>query len=840
MPGFTALNGGGSPKTLSKDTAGTIEVRMQPLTNDEREHSVNGVSPLTIEPKTIPETSISSRREREIWGTTPLHQPPFRSSAAPYPNLENIVEAAQKRKRSPSTEDLPRAHQYVQHKQQHEEVGVPRVLSTAETAAAAIAAASAAATVALQTRESEHPRASVEPRDPYDPPRKRPYDSRPLEESKRDQQRQREREQRRVDIWYSLPSREDRHSAGAGSIQSPADEQSGNDSRQREKSTAHATSSPQSEYAGHTPDEEDQLSSFGGAFSPTQPRKESTSIPQSDPKRRKRNFSNRTKTGCLTCRKRKKKCDETKPECSNCVRGGFICAGYPPQKGQWGKIDLTKPTVQIESKDPSYVPPGAYGMPGTIKGPQASNFLQQRRDTLPPYRGQALRIEPPQGRPLQTDDDRPTASTLPSAMTSSDGHNKLSALSTYSAPANVFPTPISAATTVPFLDRTPKEYQRVPPLHDLSRTTEPDTPQHTSPLPQINIQRSGSPRHEQRSPPQQQLQQQTQQAQRSPQHSQSQQRQQPQPEQSTLQPHQPQQLHQQHQQDTQQSLHHRPQPHHQPYHQSLQQQRTQQSQPQQSPHPQHQPEHHQRQELSPTEVQRHFPPLRTYSPPAVSQQQQLPPPPIALSGDAGETRTRRSRTTPFFNTMPGSRRERNEMYAGRPFFQFDKELVAERERCGAACWKFNNSMNPNVGVSLSERTRLFKEILQPRDNLQTSPIAHVGSVGEQVIVEAPFHADYGYNITIGEDVYIGRNCHISDAMPISIGNRVYIGPNVSFYTTTLPTDHTQREGVHSAIHGRGITIGDDVFIGGNVTILAGVNIGHGTTVGAGSVVSRVK
>jgi hypothetical protein len=35
----------------------------------------------------------------------------------------------------------------------------------------------------------------------------------------------------------------------------------------------------------------------------------------SDPKKRKRNFSNRTKTGCMTCRKRKKKCDEQKPEC---------------------------------------------------------------------------------------------------------------------------------------------------------------------------------------------------------------------------------------------------------------------------------------------------------------------------------------------------------------------------------------------------------------------------------------------------------------------------------------------------------------------------------------------
>lgn len=37
---------------------------------------------------------------------------------------------------------------------------------------------------------------------------------------------------------------------------------------------------------------------------------------QSDPKKRKRNFSNRTKTGCMTCRRRKKKCDETRPECT--------------------------------------------------------------------------------------------------------------------------------------------------------------------------------------------------------------------------------------------------------------------------------------------------------------------------------------------------------------------------------------------------------------------------------------------------------------------------------------------------------------------------------------------
>lgn len=39
----------------------------------------------------------------------------------------------------------------------------------------------------------------------------------------------------------------------------------------------------------------------------------------------------RTRTGCGTCRKRKKKCDEAKPECENCQRGNLVCTGYSKQ-----------------------------------------------------------------------------------------------------------------------------------------------------------------------------------------------------------------------------------------------------------------------------------------------------------------------------------------------------------------------------------------------------------------------------------------------------------------------------------------------------------------------------
>ncbi|RMZ78710.1 hypothetical protein DV737_g3752, partial [Chaetothyriales sp. CBS 132003] len=38
----------------------------------------------------------------------------------------------------------------------------------------------------------------------------------------------------------------------------------------------------------------------------------------------------RTKTGCLTCRKRRIKCDEGKPECRNCQKSKRHCLGYDP------------------------------------------------------------------------------------------------------------------------------------------------------------------------------------------------------------------------------------------------------------------------------------------------------------------------------------------------------------------------------------------------------------------------------------------------------------------------------------------------------------------------------
>ncbi|KAG8169013.1 hypothetical protein KVR01_001762 [Diaporthe batatas] len=686
MTSFTAMNGAGSPKAANANgdpigakRAGSSERTCGPAQNSDQA------------PKQPPPSDANTtHRDRDGWAQGgPGHErQPY--SPAKYADMDS----SHKRKRSSSTES-PRGEGAAQNERQQEDARLER------------------------SRESE-PR----DRDPYErDARGRQY------RSYGDDGRDRERDR---DSWYSPHERRDDRDPYS---QPPS---AAPDSANTEEQIGDALRRATEDYPQTSPDGDDMSMTYSGQYTPEQRR---DGVVQSDPKKRKRNFSNRTKTGCLTCRKRKKKCDEAKPECSNCLRGGFVCAGYPPQRGTWPKPENKVQTIQIESKDPNYVPPGAYGMP------QPAVFPPQhgKREPLPSYRGQPLRIEPPQGRPVLTDDDRLTASTLPTASVM-DPNEKLSALSSAypNTPANVFPTPVSAAP-VPFPERGAKDYQRVPPLHDLTRT-EPDlTPQSTT-LPHINIM-------------------------------------------------------------------------------------------------------HATRTNSPIATSQSGANPQATAQLALSHTSQFPspivPPTSAAGGPAGSGGPGSgsgSGSVIGGNNNPG-RREKDEMIAGRPFYPFEKELVLERERCNAACWRFNNSTNPNNGVSPAERARLFREILMPRDPIQlsptqSSPVTHTGRVGENVVVEAPFTCDYGYNISIGKNTVVGRNCTVLDACELTIGNNVVIGPNVNFYTTSMTTDPRRRNGARGPCTGKGIVIEDDVFIGGSVTILGGVRIGRGTTVGAMSLVSK--
>lgn len=108
--------------------------------------------------------------------------------------------------------------------------------------------------------------------------------------------------------WRSQRARDERTSSydgpySAGPVSAQSDEPMSGVLRR-------ASQGDRDDHDDQSPDGDDHM--YSGEYTPEQRR---DGLIQSDPKKRKRNFSNRTKTGCLTCRKRKKKCDELKPEC---------------------------------------------------------------------------------------------------------------------------------------------------------------------------------------------------------------------------------------------------------------------------------------------------------------------------------------------------------------------------------------------------------------------------------------------------------------------------------------------------------------------------------------------
>ncbi|WWD21426.1 hypothetical protein CI109_105911 [Kwoniella shandongensis] len=60
--------------------------------------------------------------------------------------------------------------------------------------------------------------------------------------------------------------------------------------------------------------------------------------------------SKRAKTGCITCRLRKKRCDEAKPICATCSRLGIECLGYGAKRPKWlrEKDNAKKAKLQIK------------------------------------------------------------------------------------------------------------------------------------------------------------------------------------------------------------------------------------------------------------------------------------------------------------------------------------------------------------------------------------------------------------------------------------------------------------------------------------------------------------
>ncbi|KAL9604512.1 MAG: hypothetical protein Q9219_000477 [cf. Caloplaca sp. 3 TL-2023] len=98
--------------------------------------------------------------------------------------------------------------------------------------------------------------------------------------------------------------------------------------------------------------------------------------------RHKKEIKRRTKTGCLTCRKRRIKCDEHHPQCKNCQKSKRECLGYDPIfKSQPGPAAIqpapsAAPSMQsTPASAPPYPPPPQGYVPASSQPYAPSNPL---------------------------------------------------------------------------------------------------------------------------------------------------------------------------------------------------------------------------------------------------------------------------------------------------------------------------------------------------------------------------------------------------------------------------------------------------------------------------------
>ncbi|KAK4575378.1 hypothetical protein LTR86_001232 [Recurvomyces mirabilis] len=126
---------------------------------------------------------------------------------------------------------------------------------------------------------------------------------------------------------------------------------------------------PKNDEQPSTPPMEDDTQMRSQSYSPEQ------GTAEYDAKKRKRTFSNRTKTGCHTCRTRKKKCDEKKPKCFNCLKGNYACGGYGPRPPGNKTNQATKTPLALQSKssyEPSHGPSTYFQSP--LEGPRYNHW----------------------------------------------------------------------------------------------------------------------------------------------------------------------------------------------------------------------------------------------------------------------------------------------------------------------------------------------------------------------------------------------------------------------------------------------------------------------------------
>ncbi|KAF8070648.1 hypothetical protein FPV67DRAFT_1488163 [Lyophyllum atratum] len=163
------------------------------------------------------------------------------------------------------------------------------------------------------------------------------------------------------------------------------------------------------------------------------------SPPRPEPTQRKRPKYTRSKTGCMTCRVKKIKCDETKPNCMRCTHGQRDCTwpeGAPARK---------KSVVRKDSGDGRPSTAGSSGLSEASTPPTREHTPPRRTSTdiglipLPSrrvseqYLLHPMPSESESARRLPSNNDRPSSSGYPHHSNNPNVLNMIPETSSYPA-----------------------------------------------------------------------------------------------------------------------------------------------------------------------------------------------------------------------------------------------------------------------------------------------------------------------------------------------------------------------------------------------------------------------
>lgn len=163
--------------------------------------------------------------------------------------------------------------------------------------------------------------------------------------------------------------------------------------------------------------------------------------------------------------------------------------------------------------------------------------------------------------------------------------------------------------------------------------------------------------------------------------------------------------------------------------------------------------------------------------------------------------------------------EKEKLHTGELFLPGDPEIFEEQIVCMDLLWEYNQTRPSQQ----KERAQLLKRML--------------GSCGEDVYIEPPFHANWGgRHCRFGRMVYANYGLTCVDDTYIEVGDYTKFGPNVILATAGHPILPELREKVYQ--YNLPVKIGRCCWLGAGAIVLPGVTIGDNTVIGAGSVVTK--